>query len=192
MGGIGSGGHNRKSQDQHRRQGTFKKGKHGHLPPTAPNADAGRPDADGLTGAALEEFNRLLDSLAKLGTLTVADGPTVRLTAEATAALKAMREEHAELLAALKDSRELARTLGPRQRAKLLAQALTLGEEIAQLPALILRAQAQLHKQLEGLGLTHASRGKVRVAKKVKDDDEDTAEALGPLARLQRGIRRVK
>lgn len=183
-----AGGHNRKTQEEHLRAGTFKPGRHGHLPRQTAQAPPGRPNDPGLEGEALAEWGRLVEALETMGTLSPVDGPALHLQATMTADVVAMLQERRDLLRAVAEAKAACRGVAPAQRVRLMELVVEGRLEATRLMLAIARAKAQLHKQLEGLGLTPATRTRVAPARK-KDDDQDTAEKLGPLAKL---LRRVK
>jgi P27 family predicted phage terminase small subunit len=68
-----SGGHNAKTSQHHRLSGTFDKRRHtGRVGPTAPPGVPTPPKP--LTGEALAEWERMIERLTALGSLSTADG----------------------------------------------------------------------------------------------------------------------
>jgi len=112
------------------------------LPKDEPEPTAGRPDPGDLEGEALEEWERLVVELEDMGVLTVADRGILTVAAESWAEWKA----------AARMVRELGHAVPTMEGGVKSNPAVSAGNQ----------ARARYQSALQELGLTPATRSKVR------------------------------
>jgi P27 family predicted phage terminase small subunit len=137
--GQRSGGRNKKPTTAHIVTGTFRRSRHAEADVEAP---AGCPDApEGLSGAALEEWQQLTGLLAQQGTLSLVDGPSLASHCRLAALVSRIETEVAALASLTfdKDGEPKAHPLVSQLRAGRMA----------------------LRTSLQEFGLTPASRTRV-------------------------------
>lgn len=173
--GQRSGGHNRKSEAQHRLDGTYEERRHGGR--SHPKPEVGTPDPPAaLTGDARREWSRLVSLLAGSEMLTVVDG----------AMLYQYCELHGDAQSAKKDLAGMRRRLASRRTDR--TERLELQKQVARVNGQLLRYRQQIRMYLAEFGLSPKSRGGVDISpagaglgdRAVKDEmaEFDTPPAL--------------
>jgi len=188
MAGVkGRSGRRPKTVQQHHADGTYNVTRHTGI--ENPEPPIGRPPVpDGLTGAALAEWVRMLDRLSESRTLSVVDDAVVyqycRLWAE-TEALATTQGGIAGAIARVDKALES----GTDEVCVALTDELTkLWQLQSRYTTQIRQGRLGLRAYLVEFGLTPASRGRVRVLGHTHE------QTTSPLARLQQqahGLRRV-
>ena len=168
-GTANSGGRNRKSERQHKLEGTFQKVRHaGTVTPEAPK---GRPEPPKpLTGDALAEWDRMIGRLEQLGTLTVVDDAALYQYALLFAETEGLALNQIETAASIDIMEENLHGLKKEE----LIQAF---QEITKLRALEARYSTQIRQgrmavrqYLVEFGMTPSARTRVKVPEKKTGD----------------------
>lgn len=165
-----SGGANIKSVAQHRRAGTFRPDRHGGFSNPAYPAGAPEPPHE-LIGVAANTWDRIVDALGDTGMLSTADGDGLyqycQLFAE-TDALEASKASTAATIRLMET--ELARVrredVGPLRREVTKLRRLE-GDYVSK----IRQGRVALFTFLRELGLTPASRGRVKLPEQPLEDE---------------------
>lgn len=148
--GQRSGGHNAKTVEQHSLEGTYRVDRHGGVTNPTPAVGAPTPPVR-LTGAALQEWKRMLELLKNSEMLTVVDG----------AMLAGYCELHGEAVGTKRDIERLRAKLRKRLS---VAEMLELQRHIIRLSGHLLRHRQQIRQYLVEFGLSPAARSRVKIS----------------------------
>ena len=183
-----SGGHNKKSRDQHEREGTYRPDRHGGR--RSPDPPRGRPEPpEPLEGMAAREWNRMCDRLAHDGVLSLVDDAVMYEYCRLFAETEDIVRVKAETAASIVRLEEHLAGLEGGDLVQCYQEIVKLRTLEARYIGQVRQGRLALRSYLVEFGLTPASRGRVRVHETQED------QPISPLAALQQQaghIRRVK
>jgi P27 family predicted phage terminase small subunit len=157
-----SGGRNRKSERQHKLEGTFQKVRHaGTVTPTAPVGQPASPKA--LEGDALEEWDRMVERLTQVGTVSRVDDAALYQYCRLFAETEALAVSQLETMASIDIVEENLHGLKGAELVQCFQEITKLRQLEARYGTQIRQGRMALRQYLVEFGMTPSSRTRVRL-----------------------------
>ena len=172
-------GFNSKTVADLKRDGTFRKDRHGDL--RNPEAPAGRPEMpDGLSNAEQSEWDSLMLHLEMQGSAMTVDGKAAYQYVKLFCETESVAEQRLEAQAGLRVLEENLSTrpetpeerLSASDKVQLFAQIVTLHKLISKCTDQLRSGRMAIRQYLVEFGLTPASRGRIKLTTKAEPVDD--------------------
>lgn len=174
-GTAASGGRstNSKSRAQHERDGTFRKERHADL--RNPEAPTGRPAMPtGLSEAEQGEWDSLMGELEKQGSLVMTDAKVAYQYTKLFCETEDVAEQKAIAAASLRVLEDNLSDVETSDKAALFAHIVKLHATISKCTDQLRSGRMAIRQYLVEMGLTPASRGRIKLPAQKEEKDEFT------------------
>ncbi|MCA1562178.1 MAG: P27 family phage terminase small subunit [Acidobacteria bacterium] len=162
-----------KTRREHEVAGTFRRDRHSHRNPDPPKGIPTSPKE--LTGAALDEWQRMIDRLSKSGSLSVVDDAALYQYCRLFAETEAIEQTQAETAASIEILEQNLAGLEGAELVQCFQEITKLRQLEARYTTQVRQGRMALRTFLVEFGLTPAARGRVKLFDKPAETDAFTA-----------------
>jgi phage terminase small subunit len=174
MANRNAGANAQKSRAQHELAGTYRKDRHGDL--KSPEAPTGTPNMPAsLTETEQEAWVDLMVDLEAQGSVTKTDGKVAYQYVKLFCETEDVAQQRAEANAGLRVLEDNLSDVTPEDKVALFSQIVALHKTVSKCTDQLRQGRMAIRQYLVELGLTPASRGRIKMPAKEETKDEFTA-----------------